>query len=166
MVRIPIGGKRFVSSPGCPFGHWGLLFSGYLGLFPFGSNGQGVKLTIHFHLVLRLRIAGDTPALALCAFVPSAGTTLLWHSSWNCKGARIYATDVLIFVYLLCSQRYRYFRCCDVCRRLSLVFHVPPEASWLCTTWLLVRIRVHALTVPLDCPLVTWEVVLNVEGVF
>jgi hypothetical protein len=169
-VLIPTGGKRFVSSPECPFGlcppqqspvQW---IPG--ALLPSGSNGQGVKLTIHFPLVLRLKITGTALPLALCAFVPSTGITLLWPSSWNCKSTMIRATDVLIFVYLLLSQRYRCFRCCDVYRRLSLVCHVLPEASWLCMTRLLVRIRVHALTVPLDCPLVAWEVVLNVEDLF
>jgi len=143
-----------------------LLFSRYPGLFTSGSNGQGVKLIIRFHLILRLRITGAAPPLALCTYVPSTGTVLLWPSSWNCNGIRIHATDVLIFVYLLWSLRYRCFRCCDVYRRLCLVCHVLPEASWLCTTRLLVRIRVHALTVPLDCPLVAWEVVLNVEELF
>lgn len=133
-VRIPTGvrGLSFLQSvhlaSGAPHS---LLFSGYPGLFPSGSNGQGVKLTVHFHLVLRLRINGGAPLLALYAFVPNTGTTLLWPSSWNCKGTRTYATHVLIFVYLLWSQRYRCFRSCDVYRRLSLVCHVLPEASWL-----------------------------------
>jgi len=90
------------------------------------------------------------------------GQPSFWPSSWDCKGSRIHAKDVLMFVYLLWSQRYRCFCCCDVYRRLIHVCHVLPEASWLCTTQLLDRIRVHALTVPLDCPLVAWEAALNV----
>jgi len=34
------------------------LFNGYWGLFPRRESGRGVKLTIHLHLVPRLRIRG------------------------------------------------------------------------------------------------------------
>jgi hypothetical protein len=41
-------------------GGWGgplsLLFSGYWELFPHGQSTQGVRLTTHFHIVLRLRM--------------------------------------------------------------------------------------------------------------
>jgi hypothetical protein len=59
-VRIPIGTKSTVWLQGPP----SLLFIGYRGsLF-----GGGVKLTIHLHLVPRLRMSGVVPLLPLYTY--------------------------------------------------------------------------------------------------
>jgi hypothetical protein len=50
--------KRFFSSTQHPDGLWGppsFAYNGYRQLFPRGWSGRGVKVTIHLHLVPRLR---------------------------------------------------------------------------------------------------------------
>ena len=58
---IPGKGKRFTSSPKHPDRLWGpatILVKRYQGLFLRGQSGRWVKLTIHPHLVPRVRMCG------------------------------------------------------------------------------------------------------------
>jgi hypothetical protein len=58
--------KKFLHSPKRPNSLWGPpspLFNGYQGRFPQGSSNQRVKLTVHFHLLSRLRMSGAIPPL-------------------------------------------------------------------------------------------------------
>jgi len=69
-------GKRIFSSQKHPDQLWGsprLLFSGYVGAF-LEVKQQGMKLTIHLHLVLMLRITGALLLLHLYAYM-----------MWTCK---------------------------------------------------------------------------------
>jgi len=55
----------------CPDWLWGLpilLFSGYQCSF-LEVHGQGMKLTIHLHLLPRIRMSGAVPLLLIYAFV-------------------------------------------------------------------------------------------------
>jgi hypothetical protein len=57
-VRLPAGARDL--SPECPDWLWGFMilhFSGYQKLIVQGKCGQGVKLTTHFYLMLRLRMS-------------------------------------------------------------------------------------------------------------
>jgi hypothetical protein len=75
---------KFFSSPPRPDRLWGplsILSNGYQRLFPWGKSGRGVKLTIHLHLVPRLRVRGAIHVLPQYAFmawcsVKITGTTL------------------------------------------------------------------------------------------
>jgi hypothetical protein len=58
--------KKFLYSPKRPNSLWGPpspFFNGYQGRFPQGSSNQRVKLTVHFHLLSRLRMSGAIPQL-------------------------------------------------------------------------------------------------------
>jgi hypothetical protein len=80
----PGRGWEFFSSPPCPERLWSppiLLSKGYQGLFRWGWNGRGVKLTTHLQLVPRSRMSGAISPLPQYVFiawwsVKSTGTTL------------------------------------------------------------------------------------------
>jgi len=59
-----------------------------------GYNGQGVKLTTHFHLVSRSRMSGDKPQLVLYAFKAWSGIYshfyLLYFYWRDVKGRRVF----------------------------------------------------------------------------
>jgi hypothetical protein len=97
---VPIGSRIF-SCPNRPDRLWGslnFLSNGYLGLFPRGQSGRGVKLNTHLQVVPRTRKCGSihTPPMRLHGVVLnslSTGTTLL-----------IYTAPCNMF---LCFKRYR-----------------------------------------------------------
>jgi hypothetical protein len=62
---IPIIWKRAFFSTGCPYlllDKPSLISKRYRGLFPRGQRSRGVKLTIHFHLLSRIRTDEVTPS--------------------------------------------------------------------------------------------------------
>jgi hypothetical protein len=60
-----------------------LLTNGYMGLFPWGLSGRGVKLTTHLQLVSRSRMHGAIPPLSQYVFMAfclvTTGTTLPFY---------------------------------------------------------------------------------------
>ena len=70
----PNSGKGFFSSPKHPDGVWSLpsYYSMGASVQFWDKSGRGVKLTIHHHLVPRLRVSGAELVLPLYAFM--AGT--------------------------------------------------------------------------------------------
>jgi len=72
---VPGRGNRFIYCPKCPAqlqGPHSLSFKGYWVL-----SYQHMKLTIHLHPMLRLRIGGGIHLLPLYAFVAHRGTMFL-----------------------------------------------------------------------------------------
>jgi hypothetical protein len=53
-----------------------LLFNGYQGFFPQGLSKQGMNLTTHLHLVLRLRMSEGIPLLLIYAFMACTATSV------------------------------------------------------------------------------------------
>jgi hypothetical protein len=83
---IPSRGKSFIPSPEHPDWIWGstiLLFNKYWNLFLHRYSGWGMKLIIHLHLELRIRMCGAIPLIPLCAFVAETGTTLPLHNMYH-----------------------------------------------------------------------------------
>ena len=76
---IPGRSKRYFTLSKCPDWLWGqhsLLFKGYKGFFLCVQSGQGRKLTIHLHLVLRFRMNEAASLLFLFACTACNRTTL------------------------------------------------------------------------------------------
>ena len=77
-VRIPTGCRRILSPPKYPGGLQGpptpLLME--IGFYFLESSGQGVMLTTHYRLALRLRVSGAKPLFPLCTFMTCTGTKL------------------------------------------------------------------------------------------
>jgi len=76
-VRIQIGARDFC--PKRPERLWGptsLLFNGYR-VISRRQNAQGKKLTIHLHLVPRLKINGAIPPILLHAFMAWEGKSFI-----------------------------------------------------------------------------------------
>jgi hypothetical protein len=55
------------------------------GFFHEAKVAQGVKLTTHFHLALRLRMSGAIPLLPLSAFMAWTGTAS-YNEAVQCEG--------------------------------------------------------------------------------
>jgi hypothetical protein len=62
-----------------------------LGFFPRGESGRGAKLTIHVHLVTRLRMSGAILLRPLYAFTEWTGVILPFTFNWVEASAQIYA---------------------------------------------------------------------------
>jgi len=72
VVRVPTQAENFslhYRDQNGSGAHPAFLFSGYQGLFPWGLSGQGVKLTIHRHLVPRSRMYSAITPLPQYAFM-------------------------------------------------------------------------------------------------
>jgi len=66
LVRFPAGAENFFFTPPRLDWLWGpprLLSKGYQGFLNWEQSGRAVKLAIHLHLVLRLRMRGAIPPL-------------------------------------------------------------------------------------------------------
>ena len=63
-----------------------LLFNGYQSLCPWGKSGQGMKLTTHLHLLLRLKNQCKCTSNPPNAIMEFTSTTLLLPSPGICIG--------------------------------------------------------------------------------
>jgi hypothetical protein len=74
---MPVGTWGFFSFLNCPDQLWGPMQSPIqqvLGSFP-GVSSQGMMLTTHLQIVLRLSMSGAIPLLPVCAFMAWRGAT-------------------------------------------------------------------------------------------
>jgi hypothetical protein len=112
-VRVPVGSRMFTPLYR-PDRYWGppnLLSVEYMGLFPQGLSGRGVKLTAHVQLVARSRKRGYIHSLPHTSSWPS--TCLINRDVWGIGGS---ASPFLTSVAILTRRRKR--SRCPLYRRL------------------------------------------------
>ena len=72
-------------------------------------SGQGVKLTTHLHLVLKLRMSEALPLQPLYAFMPWTGNFFTHEEIHTCNYLKM-SKCVYIYIYI-----YIYFSVCHCC---------------------------------------------------
>jgi hypothetical protein len=91
--------------------------------FTQGLSGQVIKLSTHFHLVLRLRMSGTLPLLLPYTFMALTGRTLHFYLLWVKVVQKRENTTAGILAGVPLMHKYVYPTCKEFCWLLPKLLH-------------------------------------------